>query len=206
MSTYDLITHNFDELYHHGIKGQKWGVRRYQNPDGTLTEAGKKRYGRLGSDPNNLRWVDKTAMRRAASKQIYFGTKKIGKNQQKVLDEYRKEANSLDSEKLLNKLDAKGKELKAEYQKKKANGTWMGENDPLAKSIINFQQEYGKARRENSIASRNLAQKYVSRMNEALVKDLDFEHVSVGADYLNNNHLGWDLDYVYNKAWFGIAY
>lgn len=31
------------ELYHHGIKGQKWGVRRFQNKDGTLTEAGKKR-------------------------------------------------------------------------------------------------------------------------------------------------------------------
>ena len=32
------------ELYHHGIKGQKWGIRRYQNEDGTLTEAGKARY------------------------------------------------------------------------------------------------------------------------------------------------------------------
>lgn len=30
-------------LVHHGIKGQKWGVRRYQNPDGTLTAEGKKR-------------------------------------------------------------------------------------------------------------------------------------------------------------------
>ena len=33
------------ELYHHGIKGQKWGVRRYQNEDGTLTDEGKERYG-----------------------------------------------------------------------------------------------------------------------------------------------------------------
>lgn len=32
-------------LAHHGVKGQKWGVRRFQNPDGTLTSAGKARYG-----------------------------------------------------------------------------------------------------------------------------------------------------------------
>ena len=31
------------ELYHHGIKGQKWGVRRYQNEDGSLTEEGLKK-------------------------------------------------------------------------------------------------------------------------------------------------------------------
>lgn len=34
-----------NELAHYGILGQKWGIRRFQNPDGTLTEAGKKRYG-----------------------------------------------------------------------------------------------------------------------------------------------------------------
>lgn len=33
-----------DELYHHGIKGQKWGIRRFQKKDGSLTPAGKGRY------------------------------------------------------------------------------------------------------------------------------------------------------------------
>lgn len=40
-------------MYHHGIIGQRWGVRRYQNSDGTWTNAGKKRYGDGKSDSGN---------------------------------------------------------------------------------------------------------------------------------------------------------
>lgn len=38
------------ELYHHGIKGQRWGVRRFQNKDGSYTAAGKKRYQATNGD------------------------------------------------------------------------------------------------------------------------------------------------------------
>lgn len=40
-----IVVSYSDELYHHGIKGQKWGIRRYQNEDGTYTKSGRKRYG-----------------------------------------------------------------------------------------------------------------------------------------------------------------
>lgn len=43
-----------NELYHHGILGQKWGIRRFQNKNGTLTEAGKKRLQSLNEGSNKL--------------------------------------------------------------------------------------------------------------------------------------------------------
>lgn len=43
-----------DYIAHHGIKGQKWGIRRFQNKDGTRTAAGKKRYSSDSKDINDI--------------------------------------------------------------------------------------------------------------------------------------------------------
>ena len=53
-----------DCLEHHGILGQKWGVRRYQNEDGSLTEAGKRRYDReVAKEQRVARSIEKSERR-----------------------------------------------------------------------------------------------------------------------------------------------
>ena len=64
------------ELYHHGIKGQKWGVRRFQNKDGSLTAAGRKR--KLELDKAYKYAEDQTRMAKESAKEYsdYKNTKK----------------------------------------------------------------------------------------------------------------------------------
>lgn len=58
----------YSNLSHSGLKGMKWGVRRYQNADGSLTEAGKKRYARDAREKEFSKYDETTGKYFKASK------------------------------------------------------------------------------------------------------------------------------------------
>lgn len=63
------------QLYHHGIKGQKWGVRRFQNSDGSLTNAGRSRYT---NDPTVVKSKENFKSSKKAYKKFYDKLKSHG--------------------------------------------------------------------------------------------------------------------------------
>lgn len=93
-----------DELFHHGIKGQKWGIRRYQNADGTLTPEGAKRYGTVenlqkarqdkakrglsGDTKRKIKTAAKVAGIAALTGAAAYGAYKVGKGIQEGHEKY----------------------------------------------------------------------------------------------------------------------
>lgn len=102
-----------NELTHHGIKDQKWGLRRFQNPDGSLTPAGRERYG-VGKKRGVAGAEGESKSGESASSQKSGANKTQGKSSRSVIamtdDELRSRINRLNMEEQYSNLVARQKQ------------------------------------------------------------------------------------------------
>jgi len=126
-------------LMHHGIKGQKWGVRKYQNQDGSLTPEGRKRYGVIGA----------IKAKRQKKKEMKEAYKKLTNYEIEVGNKWEK--------------TDEGKRLTKEYRKKE-RAMWNSNNPDKEQRLSD---EFSAAERKMLIAQgRHVARQLVKTYGE----------------------------------------
>jgi hypothetical protein len=120
MSYYDFFDYSY--LYHHGTKGMHWGIRRYQNPDGSLTAAGKLRLAKnkILDEVGNTLGKDSKAINKATNtsgklRKTYFEMNRYGVKYKDGKYVYENKAKDYEKHKKQKALVSKAKRYTKDY-------------------------------------------------------------------------------------------
>ena len=136
----EYIIQNSDELTHWGVRGMKWGVRRYQNKDGSLTAAGKKRRAKLEGELEKLGGEKKSETKSASGSSSGSGQKSIS---EMTIAELRAATERMTAEK--NYYDAQKNLASAVPQKSTSAGRKYAEkflNESVLPAVTNTAKTY----------------------------------------------------------------
>lgn len=179
------------ELRHHGILGQKWGVRRFQNSDGTWTEAGKKRYAKdIKRDLKRQNVISDRAMAKYGFRSDEYN--KVHQNLHAVFDKINDEARN--SKEYKKYADVERKYFDAQEE-------WLASDKaPIyTKKLDNAHKKYKSALNEYSKKLESIWDSYYGDMMGAKLKDIGHEDTEYGrqvcAELLKNDKWVRDTNY-----------
>ena len=163
-------------IEHHGIKGQKWGVRRYQNPDGTLTPLGRKKLGRLERKVTKLGDMVKQSRSRYMT---LAKKKKNGTATSKELREYAALSSSL------RKTSSKFKKASAKFDARKQRFEESKQKVKTTEELVRSGTKEEILGRSGELTTQQLQEAFTRLNTRAQIERLDSNTKSKGAKFVD---------------------